>query len=239
MTTAVKQSEIAGLQKEIATITGPFIPRIKVLKIVDVDSLAQADGFLTRIHEARKLIESKIKKVLDPLNEARNELLGLKREMDNPLAQLEEQLRDGMKQYRLEEARKAREEEEARRKEAERIEREARQKALAAEAAKSQSMKTRLTNQAQELEAKAVEVVSAPVSSPTVLMGSGTRTVRKVSITDRKALLKSILSGEVPDDIITFDMGVLERYRRMDEETVKSWKGISIVEDIEIVRRGR
>jgi hypothetical protein len=234
---ALKQSEIAAVQQEVKELTAPIIPRIRILKIIDANTLAQADSFLSKICSARKVIEVRLKRILDPLNEARNEVLNLRREMDAPLLQLEAELREGMKDYRMLEIRKEREAEEKRLQERRRIEAEAAKKLAQENAAKTEAMRKRLAAQREELEAKAVEVTAAPLAPPVTLMNSGTRTERRVRITDRKAFLAAVVAGEVPDDVITIDMSTLERYRKMNEALVKSWPGTDIQEDVIIVRR--
>lgn len=235
--TPVKQTELQQIREEARQLAAPLIPRIKVLKIMDAQTLAEADTFLDKIATARKSIKGRIKRILDPLNEARREILGLQTEMDSPLESLETQLRIGMMDFREAEQRKLLEAQQERdRQERERL-KAARELEIKAANAKSDVMRKRLEAQRREQETQAEIIAATPIAAPIAVAHSTLRVIKKVRVDDKAAFLAAIAAGKIPDDVVTIEEGVMNRYLKVPIARVETWPGCSIYEETTVVRK--
>ena len=241
------------LDKELAVIrseTAPTIKQAASLKITDAQSYALADVFLGRLVTARKQIKARLSRFLDPLKEAVDkaqeafrEAQDFQEEVDAPLAQAENTVRAEMRGYQIEQARIKREQEEAAQAEARRLEEAAAKKRLEESKARTQQMRERLAAQRAALETEAAAAAAVPVAAPVKAAGSNTRTTRTPQVVDLAAFLKGWGKAETKDialsDIIEVNSAHLKAVYKVYPEMVASWPGVKIVEDIQIVHRGR
>ena len=221
MSNAAVTKELQVVRGEIVLSTTPVLLRAVELEVVDSRSYAVADNLLSVIRKARKTWADRTSKITAPLKEAMAQLKvsmaeakSFVEEVDSPLAQGEQVLRDSMRQYKLEEARLIEEERRKEQAEKDRLWREAEEKRLKAEQAKTPQMASRLANQAAKLEVAAA-TVAAPVQVPVKVQGSGTRTIRVWRVVDLKALLQGVVDGTVPTEIISLDTGFITGLHRL------------------------
>ena len=241
MSNAAVTKELQVVRGEIVLSTTPVLLRAVELEVVDSRSYAVADNLLSVIRKARKTWADRTSKITAPLKEAMTQLKvsmaeakSFVEEVDSPLAQGEQVLRDSMRQYKLEEARLIEEERRKEQAEKDRLWREAEEKRIKAEQAKTPQMASRLANQAAKLEV-AASTVAAPVQVPVKVQGSGTRTVRAWRVVDMQALLRGVLDGTVPPDVIKLDTPLVNGLHRLQPARVESWPGLEGFDNIQIV----
>jgi hypothetical protein len=234
--------DLTKARQEIILSTKPVLALVQSLEIKDAASYTQADNLLTKIRGARKLWKDKTSKFLDPLKAAlknvkdsiseANSFIG---EVDGPLEVGEDQLREGMRQYKMEEVRQEQERKRKQQEETDRLNREAEEKRRKAEAAKTPQMAARLANQAARLETEAVKVETAPVAAPVQVSGSGTRTTRKIRVVNLKHFLVGVCEGQIPEEFVKVDAPLLNLYHKARLAEVEAWPGCEGYDDVTIV----
>lgn len=228
------------LSKELEVIkteTAPVIARAATLVVQNAQDYAIADSFLDRLVGARKSIKARLAKIIDPIKEALDQAKSLLKEADGPLEQSEILIRGRMREFKLEEARQARIEEEKRYAAEEKLRQEVAAKALAESKAKTQQMRDKLAAQRAELEAQADVAAAAPAQQTVKAVGSTTRTVRVPKITDKNALIAAVAAGKASRVILDVNMPELKALYKAHPEEVSKWPGIEWIDDIQIVKR--
>jgi hypothetical protein len=225
--TADKQLE--QTKKQALTTSKPLLQQALGVIITDSNTYQQADTLRSSIKKARKQFWDRVQELINPAKETYDRLLGFRHELCDPLDEADQAITSKMKSYQLEEAEKVRKA----RVEQERIEREAEAKRKAAEEARTPAMQIRLEKQAEVLTEKAAAREYVPVRGE----ASGTRTVEKWRVTDLKALLRGIVAGDVPEDVIEIRPAIINTYIRHGKEEVKQWDGIEFYQDVEIVSK--
>lgn len=229
------------LNQELVTIkeeSAPVIRMARELHIISPATFAHADSVLDQIVDRRKFWKLRVDKILGPLKEALDQTKGLFKEADGPLDQAEIIVRSKMRDYKLEESRLAREEEDKRYVAQQKLEAEADAKRLAESKAKTEAMRKRLADQRQELEAKAAQTAAVPMSMPVQVANSTTRTDYK-PVASWPEVLKGLADGSVPLEAVSLFLNVLyiKRMHKAYPGTVATWSGITMVEDVQIVKR--
>lgn len=221
----------------------PLRPLIAALSVTDADSYLEADGLLGRVKHARATWVAKFGPILQPLKAAekniKQALRGAKdldAEVDGPLEQMELSIKEAMRQYKLKEQLQLQEAEEERRRKVEAMRLEAEEKERKALLAKTPQMKAKLAQSRQDLLIAAELVEDEPVT-PIRGAASTSRSVRKWRVKDMKALLRGVLSGEVPADVIVTADPVIGRYWSSDRAIVEAWPGMEGFDDVIIARR--
>lgn len=228
------------LSKELEIIkkdSAPVLARAATLVVEDAQSYAIADSFLSRIVTTRKAIKLRLAKIIDPIKEALKEAKGLLDEADGPLELAEQDVRGKMKDFKLEEARQARIEEQKREEAAEELRRQANAKLLAEQKAKTQQMRDKLAAQRAELETKADVAAAAPAPEVVRAVGSTTRTVKVPRVTDMNAIISAVAAGRASRAILDVNMVALKALYKTHPEEVSKWPGIEWIDDIQIVKR--
>lgn len=238
------QQDLAVIRSEVMSQSGPLTRSVNSLAVVDPTTYAKADSILSRIAAVRRGLKDQVGRILAPLDEAkknidqsRKELTRFRDELDGPLDNLETQVREQMREFKNEERRLLQEAEDKRLEEERRLLAEAEETRRKAMTAPTAQIQKRLETRASDLETKADIAAATPAPAPVQVAHSGVRVVRKVKITDWKALLRGIIDDVIPADIIRIDTHEIEVYRRGDEALVKSWPGVEVYEDTQIVRR--
>ena len=171
----------------IVTESGQLITTAQAFKIVNADGYASAGGTLTRIKDAMKKLLAKRKKITDPIDEAKKEVMDLFRDPQFKLETAEKAIKTAMIDYQDEQ---------------ERIQRELQRKAD--EDARKQREK--LLEQSRKAEAKGqtekaamLEIRSETVAAPVVqrevpkVAGVGTRTVWDYQVDDASKIPREYL----------------------------------------------
>lgn len=229
-------TDLQIVRNEIAIETAA-LASIRGVVIKSEEDYTKADLFLRRISDARKKVQTRMGKILDPINEALQEARSLKNEMDIPLKELDSSVRHSMQLYRLEEAkeveRQRREREQQDQKRQAAIE-EAREKELKA---KTAAMTKRLMEKRQSLEVQAAVAEAKPAPAPVVAARSTQAFIKKARVKDLNKLLAGIVNGNIPAEIVTIDEGALNTWARNNTEYVKGWPGVEVYDDVIIKLR--
>src|SRR3990167_2647018 len=108
-----------------------------------------------------------------------------------------------------------------------------------AQSARTAQMRERLAAKRDQL-ATAIEEVAAEVPEATTAAGSTTRTVTRWKLADMEngleTVLRGVLAGKIPAAAITLNEVYINR-KMTEPETVASWPGFEVYEDVVIVRR--
>lgn len=237
----ITPAQLVKTRREISLISSPALNMAGLLKVTDAVSYSTADDLLRSIRTARKTIELKLNPIIDPIRSGLDLLYTLRREMDGPLEDAEKQVKFKMRTWQLAEARKQAEEAAAQRLEAEKLRAEALAKQQKAEKTKNKLIAERISDEAAFL-AEAADMTDAAAertaeAKPTQAPSSSVRAVKKVTVTSLTMLLKGIADGIVPEDVVVIDHARLNKYWREDPETVRTWLGIEVIDDIVIAGR--
>jgi predicted ATP-grasp superfamily ATP-dependent carboligase len=222
-------AELEKTKKQALTTSKPLLQQALSVIITDAQTYQQADTLRSKIKDAHKTFWDRVQRIVTPAKEAYDEAISMRHELCDSLEDAQKHITAKMKSYQLGEAEKERKAQLER----ERLDREAEAKRKAAEAARTPAMQIRLEKQAEEIEEKSEAKVYKPVQGA----ASGTRTVEKWRVTDLKALLKGIIAGDVPEDVIEIRPAIINTYIRHGKEEVKAWSGLEFYNDVEIVSK--
>lgn len=225
------------VKAEGLTIVSGVEARVQGLTITDSDDYLSADALLGFIQNARKTWKGKIEPAIRPIRQGLDALYELNRSMDRPLELAEAHVKRLMKDFKLEEARQLQAEKDERdRLEREKL-REAEERRRAAEQAATPQAKGRLLAQADRLEEVAQAIAEQPTNTATAGSHSSDRRRKKVRIISHGALLKGILDGYVPGDVVEVNQTRLNAYFKDDPEGMQAWPGVEVYDDIDIIGR--
>lgn len=229
--------QIKTTRAELTTSITPLENEANCLTISTEAEYQFADGVLTKLAEAERRVEDKLNPPIKKIYDALEEMYALRRDILNPLKQATAAVKQRMKAYKDAERQKLLAEQRKRQEEESRLMREADEKALAEQSAVTAAMKMRLATKRIELEQRAVEVASAPLTAPVRASGSTTKLVKKVCVSDYLALLKGAAERKVDMQVFELNQSYLNAAYRKNPAEVSQWPGIEIKEETEIVRR--
>jgi len=219
------------MQKRLPTLASA----VEALTVTTPAEYQEADGLLGMVQEARRSWAAKFEPVIRPIRQGLDALYALVREPDQVLAGYEAAIKGKQKKYKLEEARQARELADQQAAEQARIQAELDRVAQKAETATG-STKTRLQARREALEAESEQVAAEEVI-PVRAAHSTTRTVKKWRVTDIKIVVAGVKAKVIPPEVLTIDTRAVEEVFKSDSETVASWPGFELFDDITIVGR--
>jgi len=199
----------------------------------DYDEGAQ---YLREIKQRRNELDAKRKSITRPLDEAKKRIMDLFRPPIETLDKAKGEIEGSMSAWYREQERQRREAE-ARAREEARREEEKRRKAVErkAEAARKKGDEER----AQQIidEAEQAPPPPAPVfEQPEQPKGTHVRTYYAAEVVDKRKLIEAVAAGEVPDNVLTPDMTVLNGLARSLKHGLK-YAGVRVVEDTKPVTR--
>lgn len=230
--------ELAAVKREAATAAAFLVPKINALVIDSPIRYAEADSYLTKLRGVRAKFKGMVDDILKPLNQARNATLAMGHEVDDPLKAAEDRVRLGMQEFKRKELAAQRAEELKQQEEAQRLRVEASKKEAAESKARTEQMRQKLAAQREELETKADVIEATPIAPAVQVKGSGTRVTKKPVVKDLLQLLKGVVKGDVPIEVITVNIVDIRAYYRQMPDEVAQWPGVVIEEDVQIVGRG-
>lgn len=230
-------AQLAKRKQEGLKLVMPLTEAVQALTVADASGYQEADALLARVRTARKTWADKMEPIIRPIRQGLDNLYALNREVDKPLAQLEEMVKDEMKRFKLEEARQLRAADEEREKEQARIQAEIDAKAKAELSAKTKPMKERLAAARQALETKLEDTLLTPVQQPVRADSSSTRPVKKWRIKDLEAFVAGVVEGTVPLVYIHVNEVGMNRLFKDFPDSVKAMPGVEVYDDVQIVGR--
>lgn len=222
------------------TQSSAIIEEARAIVIVDDTTRELASEFSSRARAAIKAIDEEFKPDIAQAHALHKSLLDRVKALKAPFEKAQ-QIVDGLirQDYLDREAERRRKEREAQ--ELADAERKRQEDELAAETA--EALESGDVEKAQELAETRVAVAPAiPIAPVTKSVASafGTTTVKKdikVEVVDKKAIIKAVADGDLPDTLLTVDLGMAKRYAKAaNRETMP---GFSITEDAVISGRVR
>lgn len=239
--TAAPRQELTKAKTDILVLMPTLTTEVAELTITDAASYEYADTLLGRISTIQKKwapFWARMKeKVIDPIRSGLEELYEINREVERPVAQLEEKVKAKMKAYKQLELRIAQEAQRLKQAEVDRLAREAEEKARQAAEAVTPQVRGRLEKASQKLQEQSIAVSQQEVAEPVKGSSSGTRAPKVPTVKDLNAFLLGITKGEVPEDCIQVVATKLKAYYKEDPEAVASFPGVVIEDDIVVVKR--
>lgn len=235
-----QDSNVELIKTEALKESQPLVTQAKSLQITDEVSYQKADTIRSKLKAAKKAWTERLKVIIRPAYETLEGLYELQREVVNPIDASDTIITGKMKEYkRLDEAegiaKAIREREEAERK----LEEEKAEQQRKIDAAKNKAVANLAQKKLEKIEEK-IEEVKQKVYVPIKAQNSGTRTVMKWRVKDFKRFLKAVAEGYVPEDVIQINEPSFNEYFRADDHTktaIRTWPGIEIYEDIQIVSK--
>jgi hypothetical protein len=210
---------------------------IGISGIYTADEYLSADALFGRIKQARKTWKDRMERIIRPIRLGLDELYSLNREVDAPLAKLEDAVERKMVAYKQEERRQlqAAENERLQREQAE--QRRLAEIAAKEERAKTDAMRAKLAEQRQAVEERLAEQAAEPQPEAVSGFHSSLRTKKVPKVANNLGFIGGVAEGVIPADCITINMVRLRAYYKDDPETVASFPGVVIVDDDSIAGR--
>lgn len=233
--------EMIKKRAEGMTLIAPLRPKVVSLNIQTEEHYLLADALLSEIKTKRAIWATKVDPIREPILKAIEELklsmAGVKAlddEVDSPLAMLEADVKQKMKDYKVLEAVRIREAKQLQDESARLLREEAQKKLLAETAAKTPQMKAKLAEARANLETQA-QIAEMPTHETTAVRGvsSTSRTVQKVRIKDLDGFLNSLASYQPVAGV--YKMGVppvtlLTMHTKRDGEQVPEGSAVDKIE---------
>lgn len=259
MSKIVTEETLVKQRQQGLTILSPLKLAAKNLVVKTPEQYAEADSLLTRIKGAKKSWTERINPIIEPIRAGLDLLYGLRSDIVTPLEELEKQVKDSMKAFKVEEAKQLRMAEEVRAKELEDLRRAAIEKEAREAVARTKQLRERLAAQRAVLEQSLATKEQEAPPEPIKAAGSGTRTVRKWKVVDMIRLIDHISDKywavtDVQVDsaergtqedltaLLTVDTTQMDAYFRLSKPDVGvgNWlPGVEVWDDIVIAgRRG-
>lgn len=200
-----------------------------------VDSPASLRAAADELNSVQKLMAGIIKRrrqITDPIDEAKRQVMDLFRPFIERCETSKDLLQSGIRDYEQQLVAERRAAEQAAREEAARTRAELREQARAA-AADGEILL------ADELQEQAALVPTLPVDVPDGrVAGINLRHEWRAVVTDRKALLRAVADGLVPDNVVTIDQRALDRAAAAHESNLH-WPGVDVTQQVNVSPRGR
>lgn len=229
-------TDLVKVKVQGARLLTPLQAEVQSLSVTTPEEYEAADEILRGIKKARAQWDAMIEPVLKPLREAKSNADKLKRDVDAPLAQLEEQVKGHMRHFKLEEQRQLAA---AQRK----VDEEQAKLAAEEEALAERELKAR-TSQMRERLAKQREVVAekaAAIETPIETKGANSqaRRVRTWKLVDQNAAMQAQIAGKIPEVFSLSASLMNQQLREHGLETICKWPGFEMEEDIIIAGRAK
>lgn len=235
----VPEQNLVKARAEAITTIGPLRGLADTLVIETEEDYIAADGDLQRISKARRWWDAKANEIISPARKVLDLLYDLRNEFSKPLEADEKTIKGKMVDFKTRERNQLRIAEEKRQEDIRKTRELAEEKERKAAAARTKPMQTKLAIQAAELQqVVAMQEVAGPAEEVKA-EGSSVRSKKVAQVKDLKAMLAGIISGEIPDDIISINQTELNTAYRLEAAIVAAWPGIEIVDEITIARTRR
>lgn len=232
-----KAPDLEKTKQEGLTISMGLQGAATTLKINTATDYETADAILGRVRVARKTWGERMERIIRPMRTALDEVYGLNREVDKPLAAVEETIKGKMKAFKLEEQRQIQAAQREQQEEADRLRREQEEKARLAETARTAQLRGKMAAQAERLTEKVAEVEARETPAPVLVNSSSTRNKKIAKVTDVLAFCGGVSDGTIPHDVVAILAGPMAKHLKDSPEDVAQWPGVEVVDDIQIVGR--
>lgn len=240
-TKIMSDAELAKTSKEGLQLVSPLQSQVNSVKVTTELEYMKADSLLTKIRIAKANWLNRINPIIEPSYKALQLLYKLRSDVVEPLEKYELSIKGKMKDFKLLEARIAREAEEKRQAEIRRIEEEERLRAEAEAKARTSPMKARLAEKRAELEAERLKLENTVAASPIQAAGSTPKATRKWKVVSITKLMEHLIENEDLTALVIVDQTQMNAYFKLEKPGVgKGWlPGIEVYDDIDITWKAR
>lgn len=241
----ISEDSLVTYRQQGLSLLSPLKAQVTVLEITTEAQYEEADAMLNRIMTAATAWESRINPIIRPIRAGLDLLYGLRKDILDPLTELEEKVKKAMKAYKRLEAIRIEQKRLADQAEIDKLRLEAEQKAAKEMQAKTKQMRDRISaGRAQLEQALATKLTEAP-AAPIKAINSSTRTTRKWRLTDFAAFVAYIMAQEPQRQgelltLLNLDQAQMNAYYRLEKDKIDigEWMpGIEVYEDIDITGR--
>lgn len=227
----VDPKEAAKLQVEAIKAQGKALERVNTFEamipaegviITSDDDFAAWDEVLGRIRGFNGWWEPLIRKPIDHIRAGLDALYEVNREVTKPIAVVEAKIKEGMRQWqlqKLEEKRKLEQELENKRRQLE-----------------QKAQTPRVQEQIEQLDYSIEQVQAVPLSDAEF---SHARVGKVWEVQDMAAFLRAVVSGLIPVETIMLNEKQINTYFRQSQETVASWPGVTVKDNVTIAHGRR
>ena len=239
---AVTPKSILQARASALTVTQEILDLARDLIVETEPDYHTADEILHKIKVAQKRLDQPFEDVIRPVRQGLDGVYAIRREVENPLLDLEKTVKEKMRAFKLaEQARIQKEErerarllqiEQARVAEEQRIE----QTRRLVEAAKANDFQKAQEILAEE-EPEVAVIFAAPIQAPVRAASSSSRTIKKWRVTDLDLVLESVRLGIAPIDILMINVTEVARMFKLDPAEIDAIPGMEVYDDIQIAGR--
>lgn len=241
----VPESTLVQQRQQGLALIGPLKQSVSSLVVKDNEDYEHASSLLSRIKGAKAHWTERINPIIEPIRAGLDLLYGLRKDIVDPLEDMEAQVKTAMKTFKVEEAKQLRAAEEAKAKQEAELRRLADEKEAKELQARTKPMRDKLAQQRAELEQRLATSKAAEAPAPIKVSGSSTRTVKKWRLSPNSPvafteLLNYILTNKLEDitALVTIDPAQMDAYFKICKPDVGEWlPGIEVYEDISIAGR--
>lgn len=209
----------------------------EIHKVTNATQYENCSDLRARAKEFKANVDAKFAPIIEPLKQALDASYALRKEVVDPILEVDKRITDMMKEFKRGELAKEQKLQAERREEAESLRKLAEAKRVAEAEAQTAPMRKLLGRQIEALATQVEAVESAPAPPKVQAAKSGTRAVKKWRVTDLTALLAGVVTGDVPTDIIAISNTAMARYLHDTPAAVAAFPGVEVYEDVLIYNR--
>ena len=223
---AVTPKSILQARASALTVTQEILDLARDLIVETEPDYHTADEILHKIKVAQKRLDQPFEDVIRPVRQGLDGVYAIRREVENPLLDLEQTVKEKMRAFKLAEA--------------ERIKKEERIRLAVQRAAEEAERKRVAALPKPERPAEPVEVVvihSAPVRAPVRAASSSSRTIKKWRVTDLELVLEAVRLEIAPVDILQINAVRVAEMFKANPAVIDEIPGMETYDDVVISGR--
>ena len=239
---AVATKAILAARVTALTITQEILDLAKDLAVETESQYHSADDILHKIKVAQKRLDQPFEDVIRPVRQGLDGVYAIRREVENPLLDLEKTVKEKMRAFKLAEAERIRKEEAERarllRIEQSRVAEEqlAEQARRIVEAAKANDFQKALEILEEEKPEVAV-IFAAPVQAPVRAASSSSRTIKRWRVTDLDLVIEATRLDMAPTNILQINATKVQEMFKLNPASIDEIPGMETYDDIQIAGR--
>lgn len=241
----VSEDTLVQQRQQGLTLLTPLKQSVLDLDVKTAADYTSADSLLSRIRGAKASWLGRINPVIEPIRAGLDLLYGLRKDIVDPLDNLEVQVKSAMAEFKKQEAKQLRAAQEERERQEAELLAAALQKEERESQAKTKQLREKLQQQRAELEQKLATSKATESPAPIKVAGSSVRTTKKWRVISIAHLAHHILGrdGNVSIDpelmsLLTIDTAQMDAYFKLCKPPVGMWlPGVEVYEDVTIAGR--
>lgn len=240
----VPQSKLVQERQQGLALISPLKHSVFAIIVESAEEYAIADALLARIRQAESSWLSRINPIIEPIRSSLDLLYGLRKDIVDPIHELEGVIKDKMRAFKVKEAQLLKEANDKRQKELAELQRQADEKAKREANAKTNAMRSKLAEARGELEQKLANAKAQVAPTPIKVSGSSSRKVKKWKVTDFTGFILYVASIEKQEEaeemmsLLCIDEVQMNAFFKLTKPDAGEWlPGITVTEEITIAGR--